>query len=134
MISGRSGNSQLGRQAYDTNHSLWSPNHYLNPNGTWEAAGSVGRGPLYTNSHIYKSIPPMAPQMNDYILLKPSRRAVAGSFSSSKNSSRSQECVPNYNDPNKRCTNYNCGTNNTPMWRKGPLGPKVCSSPAHDEK
>lgn len=30
-----------------------------------------------------------------------------------------------YNDPNKRCTNYNCNTNDTPMWRKGPLGPKV---------
>lgn len=23
------------------------------------------------------------------------------------------------------CTNYNCRTTNTPMWRKGPLGPKV---------
>ncbi|XP_022753673.1 GATA transcription factor 29-like [Durio zibethinus] len=30
-----------------------------------------------------------------------------------------------YNDPNKRCTNYNCNTNDTPMWRKGPLGPKT---------
>lgn len=27
--------------------------------------------------------------------------------------------------PYKRCTNYNCNTNDTPMWRRGPLGPKV---------
>ncbi|KAE8731633.1 hypothetical protein F3Y22_tig00002793pilonHSYRG00151 [Hibiscus syriacus] len=32
--------------------------------------------------------------------------------------------VGKYNDPNKRCTNYNRKTNDTPMWRKGPLGPK----------
>lgn len=28
-------------------------------------------------------------------------------------------------DPNKRCTNYNCGVRFSPMWRRGPLGPKV---------
>ncbi|KAL5835538.1 hypothetical protein ACOSQ3_015093 [Xanthoceras sorbifolium] len=28
-------------------------------------------------------------------------------------------------DPYKRCPNYNCNTNVTPMWRKGPLGPKT---------
>nr|TKS03887.1 hypothetical protein D5086_0000148610 [Populus alba] len=29
-----------------------------------------------------------------------------------------------YFDPYKRCTNLNCNTRNTPMWRNGPLGPK----------
>jgi len=30
-----------------------------------------------------------------------------------------------YFDPYRRCTNLNCNTRNTPMWRSGPLGPKV---------
>lgn len=30
-------------------------------------------------------------------------------------------------DPDKLCTNFYCKTRKTPMWRKGPLGPKVNS-------
>lgn len=38
---------------------------------------------------------------------------------------RSSE-VKNYDEASRRfCTNYNCRTRHTPMWRKGPLGPKV---------
>ncbi|XP_011025401.1 PREDICTED: uncharacterized protein LOC105126280 [Populus euphratica] len=34
-----------------------------------------------------------------------------------------------YFDPHKRCTNFNCNTRNTPMWRNGPLGPKsLCNA------
>ncbi|KAJ7005235.1 hypothetical protein NC653_009898 [Populus alba x Populus x berolinensis] len=34
-----------------------------------------------------------------------------------------------YFDPYKRCTNLNCNTRNTPMWRNGPLGPKsLCNA------
>ncbi|XP_020220253.1 GATA transcription factor 7-like [Cajanus cajan] len=28
-------------------------------------------------------------------------------------------------DPDRFCTNYNCKTRRTPLWRKGPLGPKT---------
>lgn len=28
--------------------------------------------------------------------------------------------------PYKRCSNYNCNTNDTPMCRRGHLGPKIC--------
>uniref|UniRef100_A0A7N2KLK2 GATA-type domain-containing protein n=1 Tax=Quercus lobata TaxID=97700 RepID=A0A7N2KLK2_QUELO len=96
-------------------------NHFMkNSNGQSQIAVAVGG----VHHHIYNFIPPMQ-QMNEYTLLNPSSRRGNGSSSSRKRSSRKREV--NYNDPNKRCTNYNCGVNNTPMWRKGPLGPKVCS-------
>ncbi|KAG6679418.1 hypothetical protein I3842_14G131400 [Carya illinoinensis] len=83
------------------------------------------------NCHVYchsyeanNARTPPAPQMNAYVLLSPSSRTPGNGSSSS----RRQRNI-NYNDPNKRCTNYNCGTNNTPMWRKGPLGPKsLCNA------
>ncbi|KAK8681991.1 hypothetical protein V6N13_054388 [Hibiscus sabdariffa] len=64
--------------------------------------------------------PPSPPPPTGYTLLDvPPRRAVALEL---RNSSGS---VGIYNDPNRRCTNYNCKTNDTPVWRKGPLGPKT---------
>ncbi|XP_065848237.1 uncharacterized protein [Euphorbia lathyris] len=53
---------------------------------------------------------------------------IYASSSSSSNSRRedSRKQRPGvYFDPNKRCTNIHCNANNTPMWRKGPLGPKT---------
>jgi hypothetical protein len=117
----------------NTTHNPWTPemrSHYMNSKGLeLQAAASMVGSPLYTKSYNY-NIPPM-PQMNEYTLLNPSSRRGDrgngnGGSSSSKRTSRHQR-EANYNDPSKRCTNYNCGTNNTPMWRKGPLGPKVCS-------
>ncbi|PPR93694.1 hypothetical protein GOBAR_AA26963 [Gossypium barbadense] len=67
----------------------------------------------------------------DYTLLDvPPRRAAQLQQREFESSSgwglgRGQRGYGLYNDPNKRCTNYNCNTNDTPMWRKGPLGPKV---------
>ncbi|KAL5765092.1 hypothetical protein ACOSQ2_017686 [Xanthoceras sorbifolium] len=90
----------------------------------------------YTNSmmnpnHYMPSPPSVA--MNDYTLIDiPMRRVnreLQGESSSSgaggsrrRSSMRPQQTVI---DPYKRCTNYNCNTNVTPMWRKGPLGPKT---------
>ncbi|KAJ0020658.1 hypothetical protein Pint_31285 [Pistacia integerrima] len=75
-------------------------------------------------------LPPPPPTMNNYTLLDvPARRAMAKNLGSSSSSrrhgSRQQQHVENYNDQCKRCTNYNCNTNDTPMWRRGPLGPKT---------
>ncbi|KAJ4845780.1 hypothetical protein Tsubulata_047968 [Turnera subulata] len=42
-----------------------------------------------------------------------------------RGSRRQHDGVIIHNDPNKRCTNFYCNTNDTPMWRKGPLGPKT---------
>lgn len=39
---------------------------------------------------------------------------------------RSVECKPS-TDPDRLCTNTYCKTRRTPLWRKGPLGPKVNS-------
>ncbi|KHN11235.1 hypothetical protein glysoja_023299 [Glycine soja] len=36
---------------------------------------------------------------------------------------RSVECKPS-TDPDRLCTNTYCKTRRTPLWRKGPLGPK----------
>nr|XP_011462240.1 PREDICTED: GATA zinc finger domain-containing protein 10-like [Fragaria vesca subsp. vesca] len=36
--------------------------------------------------------------------------------------------VPKPEDRNRRCTNINCRASQTPMWRTGPLGPKVSST------
>ncbi|XP_028758057.1 GATA transcription factor 18-like [Neltuma alba] len=33
--------------------------------------------------------------------------------------------APEANCDRRICTNYNCRTRNTPMWRRGPLGPKT---------
>ncbi|XP_059431359.1 GATA transcription factor 29 isoform X2 [Corylus avellana] len=119
----------------NTAHNPWSPerrSHYMNSNGLELHSGaSMGGGPLHTNSYNYNNIHSM-PQMNEYTLLNPSsrrgdHRGNGGSSSSRRTSRRLREA--NYNDPSKRCTNYNCGTNNTPMWRKGPLGPKsLCNA------
>ncbi|KAF5471301.1 hypothetical protein F2P56_011744 [Juglans regia] len=91
-----------------------------NPN-YMNSTGVLGHHPYNYYSNIQ---PPPAPQMNEYVLLNPSSRTLGNGSSSSR-----RQCNTNYNDPNKRCTNYNCGTNNTPMWRKGPLGPKsLCNA------
>ncbi|RZB97618.1 hypothetical protein D0Y65_020962 [Glycine soja] len=37
---------------------------------------------------------------------------------------RSVECKPS-TDPDRLCTNTYCKTRRTPLWRKGPLGPKI---------
>ncbi|KAJ8770837.1 hypothetical protein K2173_021752 [Erythroxylum novogranatense] len=43
-----------------------------------------------------------------------------------RDSGSSSSCRRNlYNDPNKRCTNCFCGARDTPMWRRGPQGPKT---------
>ena len=124
MVYGRSNTrgqaSNTPRVPYSTQVRIMG-NHFMNnSNGQNQIAVAVGG----VHHHIYNFIPPMQ-QMNEYTLLNPSSRRGNGSSSSRKRSSRKREV--NYNDPNKRCTNYNCGVNNTPMWRKGPLGPKVCS-------
>ena len=96
----------------------------------------------YPNTHQAKPIPTSTPNNtpnlplpkrghnNDlYTLLNPASRvaddheAEASSAGRRKGSRRRR--VSATNDVERRCTNYNCNTNFTPMWRKGPLGPKV---------
>uniref|UniRef100_A0A9I9D802 GATA-type domain-containing protein n=1 Tax=Cucumis melo TaxID=3656 RepID=A0A9I9D802_CUCME len=68
-----------------------------------------------------------------YTLLNPASRisddheAEASSGGRRKGSRRRRASATN--DVERRCTNYNCNTNFTPMWRKGPLGPKsLCNA------
>ncbi|KAF3452607.1 hypothetical protein FNV43_RR03040 [Rhamnella rubrinervis] len=71
------------------------------------------------------------PQMNvDYIILNPSaRRSQRRAGGSRRRSTTRRQRRSGVVDPNKRCTNYNCATGTTPMWRRGPLGPKsLCNA------
>lgn len=76
---------------------------------------------------IYKNAFPPPPKMNvDYVLLNPStRRSHRRPGGSTRRRSKHHHRRQVEEDANKRCTNYNCATATTPMWRKGPLGPKV---------
>ncbi|KAK9220811.1 hypothetical protein WN944_009235 [Citrus x changshan-huyou] len=73
------------------------------------------------------------PPMNDYTLLEvPPRRDELEEGSSSAAAPARRRATGTRRprggsiiDPNKRCTNYNCKTSDTPMWRRGPLGPKT---------
>ncbi|XVF04589.1 hypothetical protein REPUB_Repub05bG0097200 [Reevesia pubescens] len=92
--------------------------------------------PTHQHHHHHQMTSPISVPPNSYTLLDvPPRRianqeqrelgsSYASGSSSGKRGQRRQR-GGNYNDPNKRCTNYNCNTNDTPMWRKGPLGPKT---------
>ncbi|KAJ9153390.1 hypothetical protein P3X46_026834 [Hevea brasiliensis] len=93
--------------------------------------GNSSRGSIMGISDYPNFNPrPSLSLMNGYIVLDSPSRKVNGDGDESGNSSRRKE-VPRRQrygssvDPSKRCTNYNCNTNNTPMWRKGPLGPKT---------
>ncbi|XP_039004848.1 GATA transcription factor 29-like [Hibiscus syriacus] len=80
-----------------------------------------------------RPLPPHEVPPNTYTLIDvPPRRAAAnqhhleiGNSSASGSGGHVPWRFGTYNDPFKRCTNYNCNTNDTPMWRKGPLGPKT---------
>ncbi|OMP03460.1 hypothetical protein COLO4_10405 [Corchorus olitorius] len=140
---GAMGAAQLGQQSFMNGGSqnAWPPSGPMAINAFNQFSGPyMGMGfPSYpTNPFPFNNFaptahhlpPPPAPgPANTYVLLDvpASRRAdgdVGSSSGSGRRGGRRQRGV-NYNDPNKRCTNYNCGTNNTPMWRKGPLGPKT---------
>ncbi|KAB2080440.1 hypothetical protein ES319_A05G068500v1 [Gossypium barbadense] len=112
--------------------------HNMNyPNVFNNFSGPSVEFPPYDTINSYNYVPPPPPPPlhelppNSYTLLDvPPRRAAQLQQREFESSSgwglgRGQRGYGLYNDPNKRCTNYNCNTNDTPMWRKGPLGPKT---------
>jgi hypothetical protein len=64
--------------------------------------------------------------LNTHILSNGSSRdrQIGSSYGSRRRGPRRSRQIC-YFDPYRRCTNLNCNTRNTPMWRSGPLGPKV---------
>ncbi|EEF34260.1 conserved hypothetical protein [Ricinus communis] len=127
-------NPDIGEQNFNLTDSqiAWLRQNYMNSTNHHRygggAEGSVVGIPIsspnYFNAPIHT--------MNDYTLLDSTPRRVAhmedvggsSSINFRRRDSRRQR-AGSYNDPTKRCTNYNCNTNDTPMWRKGPLGPKT---------
>ncbi|KAL4272338.1 hypothetical protein GQ457_13G023760 [Hibiscus cannabinus] len=89
--------------------------NYANGFNPFSGGPSVGFGSYATtNPPSYnfaptRPRPPSPPPPTGYTLLDvPPRRAVALELRNSSDS------VGIYNDPNRRCTNYNCKTNDTP--------------------
>ncbi|XP_038902274.1 putative GATA transcription factor 22 [Benincasa hispida] len=97
----------------------------------------------YSNTHQAKPIAttpnnspnlPLPKYNNDlYTLLNPASRITddheAEASSGGRRRGSRRRRVSANNDAERRCTNYNCNTNFTPMWRKGPLGPKsLCNA------
>ncbi|XWS52429.1 hypothetical protein CRYUN_Cryun11dG0070300 [Craigia yunnanensis] len=129
-----------GQYAWPSDQTMASNVHNMNyANAFNQFSGPSLRFPSYnTNSNNFAPIhqlpAPSLPPSNTYTLLDvPSRRRadqhqreLGSSFASgSGKQGQQRQRGGNYNDPNKRCTNYNCTTNDTPMWRTGPLGPKT---------
>lgn len=113
--------------------------HHVGMNSRLGRAG-LGGAPTssYTNiingivscTNFARTFTPPPPPMNavDYIILNPSaRRSQRRAGGSRRRSTTRRQRRSVVVDPNKRCTNYNCATSTTPMWRRGPLGPKVGS-------
>ncbi|GKV12583.1 hypothetical protein SLEP1_g23708 [Rubroshorea leprosula] len=100
------------------------------PNMNSAAAGFGGFAGPVLGVPAYNHVPPRQPSpeppsaaQTGYILLDvPARRARYG------RRGRQHPQTYKYNNPYRRCTNYNCDTDDTPMWRRGPLGPKVLFS------
>ncbi|KAG2316000.1 hypothetical protein Bca52824_019122 [Brassica carinata] len=78
---------------------------------------------------------PENPTRRDYVLIDvPARRAVRNSVATEnapdadanpKQRRGCGGCCGGRTGWMRRCTNMNCNTVNTPMWRRGPLGPKT---------
>ncbi|GAV63056.1 GATA domain-containing protein [Cephalotus follicularis] len=65
--------------------------------------------------------------MNDCVILDPHRTfdPELGSSSSTCRGGLRRHHPRGHRDGSKRCTNDKCNTSHTPMWRRGPFGPKT---------
>ncbi|KAL9386248.1 hypothetical protein Peur_019372 [Populus x canadensis] len=115
-----------GRLNGDNLHGSWPREmmgnhpHYMN---TQYAADSAVGSAAYPKSYSCINSNPgtfQIPTMNGRTLLNTvARDGDPGEIGSSSGSRRT------FIDHNKRCSNRSCNTDDTPMWRKGPLGPKT---------
>ncbi|EOY32448.1 PREDICTED: GATA transcription factor 29 [Theobroma cacao] len=135
-----------GQQSFNASQSAWPSDqlasnvHSMNHENTFNQISGPSMGCPSNSTNTYSNfapthhhqLPPSSVPTNNYTLLDvPPRRTAdqreLGNSAASGLGKRGQrrQRGGNYNDPNKRCSNYNCNTNDTPMWRKGPLGPKT---------
>ncbi|OMO94232.1 hypothetical protein CCACVL1_06104 [Corchorus capsularis] len=132
---GAIGAAQLGQQSFMNGGSqnAWPPSGPMAINAFNQFSGPYMGFPSYaTNPFPFNNFapptayyppppPPPGPANTCVLIDVPASRRTDGDVGSSSGSGRRggrRQRGVNYNDPNKRCTNYNCGTNNTPMWRK----------------
>ncbi|KAE8682519.1 GATA transcription factor 16 [Hibiscus syriacus] len=127
--------NQLGSGAHNMKYAN-AFNPFSGPSIGFSSYGTTNSPPYNFTPTRPLPVPPPPPHEvppNTYTLIDvPPRRAAAnqhhleiGNSSSSGLGGQVPWRIGTYNDPFKRCTNYNCNTNDTPMWRKGPLGPKT---------
>lgn len=100
--------SQLPNSPLHYNNLSINPNNNIQPTATASAQASM-------KSYTLINVPA-------------SRNQQMGTPSSSTAASpRRTAGIPRpHRYPYKRCSNYNCNTNDTPMCRRGHLGPKIC--------
>lgn len=121
---------------YNPNQILWSKelktyvlksNNQTSLGSHDQVKGNIGIGNGSTTNNLANV--PLQTNSNDlYTLLNPASRSTDDHEDETSSGSRrkaSRRRRVSHDEPEKRCTNYNCNTNFTPMWRKGPLGPKV---------
>ncbi|KAG6783441.1 hypothetical protein POTOM_012889 [Populus tomentosa] len=123
-----------GRLNGDNLHGSWpqemmgSHVHYMN---TQHAADSAVGFAAYPKSCSSINSNPgnfQTPTMNGRTLNTVAWDGDHGEIGSSSGSFRrgsSRQCKGTFIDHNKRCSNRSCNTDDTPMWRTGPLGPKT---------
>ncbi|CAH8383313.1 unnamed protein product [Eruca vesicaria subsp. sativa] len=87
--------------------------------------------PIQPSPYSFPVTAPETPRRSDYVLFDvPARRAVRNSITIENALGRNAN-LKQYRGCGgccgwmRRCTNKNCNAINTPMWRRGPLGPKT---------
>jgi hypothetical protein len=100
-------------------HAINLNNNVLNPAAA--AADQNTSSMLEVGGYFNTDLLPPA-TLNNYILLDSSSRDAESGKSPGTHRCRCEIC---HCHPRKTCLNPLCGTNNTPMWRGGPLGPRV---------
>ncbi|XP_011037921.1 PREDICTED: GATA transcription factor 29-like [Populus euphratica] len=100
-------------------HAINLNNNVLNPPAA--AADQNSSSMLEVGGYFNTDLLPPA-TLNNYILLDSSSRDAESGKSPGTHKCRCEIC---HFHPRKTCLNPLCGTNNTPMWRGGPLGPRT---------
>ncbi len=110
----------------------WGHRHYLSIIPTRTTKSTTSTKILIKIFSLQHHLPPPPPPMNGYMLLDFSPRRAEREQGSSSVATPARKGATSTRrprggtiiDPNKRCSN-NCNTSDTPMSRRGTLGPKV---------
>ncbi|KAJ8759735.1 hypothetical protein K2173_009836 [Erythroxylum novogranatense] len=132
MVRGVGTNQAAGRTTVEGMRTV--PHFNMSPNGMNTVTAGFLVGVLVPNqnnlSYYHGNLVPLMPNVNNNgALLGYAARNIIGDLVTGASvglrpgGGISEEYL--YNDPNRRCTLCNCTTFQTPMWRRGPHGPRT---------